>query len=505
MLKDMWGGFQSGCCTGFPTPCNKDVLECDTGDQFQLGSMDLLWLHVCGDEQDPTLFTEECEIGFVEPRSPLPGCPDHNDLVGEDCAGVGFSGATLAQVHESIEPQLQRPAAGVAAPVMTSAVAATDEAAVGLAAAVATAAAPAVEALAKPVVVPEASVPKVSVHPPPELPPSSPSSAPSLGSFAAAAAATAAPPLVEEEDKEEEGEEGEDEDARPRPSPPPAAGGKASPPGRPPQPMEECDEEEEQASPAMEEEGGPPAEAGEETELPPGLRRPPAAGKEPPPRRPPPLVGEAEHTPSGGNHLAAMGSPPQPWGATVGTPSPASVRALEPPPQRVGPVGGAVTKESSPKSKIGIQLLRLRDKLLDEQPMEAMFFFYNAGAFLSLAAPDGQSWGDYCAPVPPALDSEGRLVGRWAECVHAAVVFENSHPRWEELAEYEDAGPAKQVAHFLDACGHGDCGRALNSVEKDARQRLRASDESGISSSRSSSTARSRASSVVSSRQSERA
>jgi len=93
--------------------------------------------------------------------------------------------------------------------------------------------------------------------------------------------------------------------------------------------------------------------------------------------------------------------------------------------------------------------------------------------FLQLHAPNGQTWANYCGPVPPALDSRGHLTGAWAEVMYASVVFELTHPGWNDLPEYQDNGPAGYVIEYLQACGYGKHSAALEASEVHWQEYLR--------------------------------
>lgn len=118
-------------------------------------------------------------------------------------------------------------------------------------------------------------------------------------------------------------------------------------------------------------------------------------------------------------------------------------------------------------------------------------FFFNSsdvtGAFLRLVAPDGKSWVDYCAPVDPTFGSDKTVIGRWAECMRAAVVLENAAPKWKDDPAYIGSSPTQQVEKYFEACGHSDHLRALQNAKKTFQSALAAEADDGISSSRCSS------------------
>jgi len=118
---------------------------------------------------------------------------------------------------------------------------------------------------------------------------------------------------------------------------------------------------------------------------------------------------------------------------------------------------------------------------------ENSFFFYAKGAFMSQEAPDGQSWADHCSPVAPGFASDKTLIGRWADCMRAAVVLENAAPKWKDDPAYSGTSPTEQVVQYFEACGHSDHVGALQNAMKAYRSALQKEVDDGISSSRCSS------------------
>lgn len=163
---------------------------------------------------------------------------------------------------------------------------------------------------------------------------------------------------------------------------------------------------------------------------------------------------------------------------------------------------GELNGSNSPQRKSS----SLRERLpfwsnVDAQ--ECGFFFFATGAFLELEhAPNGQTWADFLAPVQPSLINGEDLIGPWQECMHASVVYENSHPKWQDDPQYGVSAPTQQVLEYFEACGHSDLSSKLEQAMKNSRKRLQSSGASGISSSRCSSRAVSPTASVMSSRHS---
>lgn len=88
------------------------------------------------------------------------------------------------------------------------------------------------------------------------------------------------------------------------------------------------------------------------------------------------------------------------------------------------------------------------------------------GVFLERLAPNGQSWAEYCGPVPPTKDGDGRLTGAWGECMSSAVVFEITNPGWPDMDGYQEDGSGGQVVSYAEECGYRDFIELLESAEE---------------------------------------
>ena len=89
-------------------------------------------------------------------------------------------------------------------------------------------------------------------------------------------------------------------------------------------------------------------------------------------------------------------------------------------------------------------------------------------AMLDRFAPNGQTWRDYCGPVPPAQNQEGRLIGVWGECLHSAVLFEIT----------DGSSPAVgEVIEFAEQRGYGDFLHLLEEAEVWMRETMEAAQE----------------------------
>lgn len=94
-------------------------------------------------------------------------------------------------------------------------------------------------------------------------------------------------------------------------------------------------------------------------------------------------------------------------------------------------------------------------------------------SFLKLHAPNGQTWAEYVGAVPPACTADGKLTGAWSEIMYASVIFEQTHPGWNELPEYQDNGPAGYVEEYLHACGFGEYTPQIQACEQYFQEWLR--------------------------------
>jgi len=103
---------------------------------------------------------------------------------------------------------------------------------------------------------------------------------------------------------------------------------------------------------------------------------------------------------------------------------------------------------------------------------------YNS-PFLQRHAPNGEVWADYTASSPPSVQN-GRLLGVWAECVYAGVVFELTNPGWDKLPEYRKNGPVGVIIEYCDACGYGKKHeRVFNNYEEYTRRQLERAPQKG--------------------------
>lgn len=71
--------------------------------------------------------------------------------------------------------------------------------------------------------------------------------------------------------------------------------------------------------------------------------------------------------------------------------------------------------------------------------------------FLATAAPNGQSWGQYCQAQQPRVSPQGYPVGPWGECVAWSKIFEYQNPGSLNDPQYE-GGPTGQVIQFMYNC-----------------------------------------------------
>eukprot|EP00747_Dinoflagellata_sp_TGD_P020509 gnl/TRDRNA2_/TRDRNA2_127862_c0_seq1.p1 gnl/TRDRNA2_/TRDRNA2_127862_c0~~gnl/TRDRNA2_/TRDRNA2_127862_c0_seq1.p1 ORF type:complete len:574 (-),score=74.08 gnl/TRDRNA2_/TRDRNA2_127862_c0_seq1:167-1888(-) len=93
-------------------------------------------------------------------------------------------------------------------------------------------------------------------------------------------------------------------------------------------------------------------------------------------------------------------------------------------------------------------------------------------SFLQRHAPNGETWADYVAPVPPVIVN-GKLEGAWFEVVYSGVVFEITNEGWDQLPEYADNGPVGFTIEYLTACGYGDSASALEEAETRCQELLK--------------------------------
>jgi len=69
------------------------------------------------------------------------------------------------------------------------------------------------------------------------------------------------------------------------------------------------------------------------------------------------------------------------------------------------------------------------------------------GGFMATAAPNGQSWMNYCSAHQVVVDASGFPQGIWGEAVAWAAAYEKQNPDWENDPRMRD-GP---VAHVIQA------------------------------------------------------
>jgi len=99
--------------------------------------------------------------------------------------------------------------------------------------------------------------------------------------------------------------------------------------------------------------------------------------------------------------------------------------------------------------------------------------------FMQRHAPNGQTWAEYLAPVPPSV-VQGKVSGAWAECVYSAMVFELTNPGWDQKPEYRDNGPVGYVTEFMTACGYDQSNAPLfDRAEETYRMQLQAPAQQG--------------------------